>query len=92
MISTQNPYITILKERQPEVYKKRFIDQDGHLGYETITENEENFVKQGFKLIKHLGIEKWYLLHQSVYSKMANVGGRAGATPSFGSNCSRSLI
>jgi ubiquinone/menaquinone biosynthesis C-methylase UbiE len=82
-IETQNPYISILKKSQPEIYRREFIDHDGHLGYETIAQNEGNFIRHSFKLVRHLGIEKWYLLHQSVYSKMAHIGGWAGRYAKF---------
>lgn len=69
-VETRNPLIAWIRGRRPDLYKKLFIDGDGHLGYEPIAVNEQRFVRHGFELIRSNPMERTPLQSTSVYKKM----------------------
>lgn len=69
-VETNNPLISKYKMRNMALYKKLFIDGDGHLGYEYPEENIGAFEKNGFKVERHQGMEKTWLQSPSVYAKL----------------------
>ena len=69
-VETGNPLITWIRGLRPDLYQKLFIDSDGHFGYETITVNEQRFVRHGFELIRSNPMERTPLQSTSVYKKM----------------------
>lgn len=77
-IDTVHPYISAFKTKHPAEYKKQFIDKDGHLGYQTVQENESIFTANNFRVIKHFGVEKTLFLQVSVFTKMQYLSGLTG--------------
>lgn len=69
-VETQNPLIRRYKEKAPQLYKRLFIDGDGHWGYQRPAENMKMFEGAGFRVVKHQGMEKSWILSASVYSKL----------------------
>lgn len=69
-VETENPLISWIRGRRPDLYKKLFIDGDGHLGYEPIAVNEQRFVRYGFELVRSNPMERTPLQSSSVYKKM----------------------
>ena len=76
-VETQNPLIRHYRESNPGLYKKQFLDGDGHIGYQCPEENMELFKSAGFRIVNHRGMEKTWLQSPSAYSKLASFGGRA---------------
>lgn len=81
-VETHNPLIEHYKCRDPEAYRRLFLDADGHVGYETPDENSSTFEAAGFSVLEHRGLEKTPLQPASVYDKLAAFGGRLA--PLFG--------
>lgn len=69
-VETTNPLIAWIRRLRPDLYKKLFIDGDGHLGYEPIGVNEQRFVRHGFELVRSNPMERSPLQSTSVYKKM----------------------
>jgi len=69
-VETSNPLIAAAKRSNPDLYKKLFLDQDGHVGYETPQKNKELFMKHGFRILEHRGMEKTYIQSSAVYEKL----------------------
>lgn len=74
-IETNNPLIRRYKEKDSALYKKLFIDGDGHVGYQWPAENIEIFKSGGFHVLEHKGMEKTWLQSPSAYVKLAAFGG-----------------
>jgi hypothetical protein len=70
-VETENPLIRKFKQRNYQLYKKLFIDGDGHLGYQTPDDNVKLYEQAGFGILKHLGLEKTWFQSPSVYAKLA---------------------
>lgn len=45
-------------KKYPALYRKYFVDQDGHIGLESINDNVARFTKAGFKQIKAIPLYK----------------------------------
>ena len=69
-VTTLNPLIHFAKKRNPDLYRKLFLDKDGHLGYQTPKANKDLFLEQGFKILEHKGMEKTVIQSPSVYEKL----------------------
>ncbi len=60
-VETENPLIWKFKERDIALYKTLFINGDGHLGYQTPSENLKIYKQVGFQVLKQQGLEKTWL-------------------------------
>lgn len=78
-VASHNPLIMAMIASQPDLYRKEFIEQDGHLGYETAETNEAVFKAAGFQILRSLPMERSPLQSPSVYQKLANWPGLGGA-------------
>ena len=74
-VETMNPLISRYKNSNLKLYNELFIDSDGHIGYQSPTENLNLFKRQGFKIHEHHGLEKTWLQSASTFSKLAKFGG-----------------
>jgi ubiquinone/menaquinone biosynthesis C-methylase UbiE len=70
-VETQNPLINYFKKRNFDLYKEHFLDQDGHIGYHTISENIKIFTNNKFSVQKNIPLEKTFIMGSSVYYKLA---------------------
>lgn len=76
-VETDNPLIRRYKARNPDLYKRLFIEGDGHLGYQWPAENRAHFEAAGFRILEQRGMEKTFLQSPSAYTKLAEfVGGK----------------
>ncbi|WP_455387543.1 class I SAM-dependent methyltransferase [Petrachloros mirabilis] len=78
-VETDNPLIRQYKQTNSPLYRKLFLEGDGHLGYQRPLDNLAIFEKAGFRVVEHQGLEKTWLQSPSVYTKLAQfgtVGGR----------------
>lgn len=73
-VETENPLIRRYKKRNGALYKKLFIERDGHLGYQRPAENLAMFEGAGFRVVEHQGMEKTWLQSPSAYTKLAQFG------------------
>lgn len=73
-VETKNPIISRYKRKNMTLYKKLFIEGDGHYGYQSPAENSAIFEEAGFRIIKHQGMEKTWLQSASAYTKLAQFG------------------
>lgn len=76
-VETRNPLIQYYKSRDQALYKKLFIEGDGHLGYQRPQTNIDAFKAAGFRVLEQIGMEKTWLQSPSAYDKLAQFGGRA---------------
>jgi SAM-dependent methyltransferase len=74
-VETANPLIRYYKSRNPGLYKKLFIEGDGHIGYQWPRENRTLFVKAGLRILEQRGMEKTPLQSPSAYIKLARFPG-----------------
>lgn len=74
-VETDNPLIRKYKNRDPALYRKLFIEGDGHLGYQWPDENLALFRAAGFQILKHSGLDKTWVQASSTYSKLAQFAG-----------------
>lgn len=77
-VETNNPLIKKIKTRYKNFYEKEFIENDGHLGYQTPQENEYIFRNNGFMLKKQIGIETTYFQTPSVFNKIGKLNSSLG--------------
>lgn len=77
-IETRNPLISAMRNADPGKYQKLFLDNDGHVGYESFARNIEYFRDAGFEVEKSIGIEKTPFLATSALSKFAEWETRYG--------------
>ena len=73
-VETENPLIIKFKNKDGQLYKKLFIDGDGHLGYQTPDENLKLYKHACFNIIRHQGLEKTYFQSPASYEKLARFG------------------
>ena len=87
-VETDNPLIRKYKNRNPALYRKLFLDDDGHLGYQWPSENIAMFKSAGFLIDEHRGLEKTSVQGSSVYIKLAQFpgGGHLKAFSHLGSH------
>jgi SAM-dependent methyltransferase len=76
-VETDNPLISHCRRGSPELYRRQFLEADGHLGYQTPDENQRIFRAAGLSVLEHRGLEKTPIQPASVYTKLATFGGRA---------------
>lgn len=72
-IYTNNKTISKIRLNHPEFYQQKFLDIDGHLGYESVTANLGLF-KKYFNQVQIRGIEKSIFMTSSVYFKLSQLG------------------
>lgn len=75
-VETNNPVIRHYRAREPMLYRRLFIDGDGHMGYESPTANAEQFRVAGFSIIERRGMEKSFVQSPAAFTKLAEFGGR----------------
>jgi SAM-dependent methyltransferase len=75
-VETQSPLIERYKRRDAQLYRRLFIEGDGHWGYETLEANRAVFEGAGLRVVQHAGLEKTPLQSASVFSKLAEFDGR----------------
>jgi len=73
-VETENPFISRFKRLNFPLYKKLFIDGDGHVGFQHHMDNIGLFEAAGFQVVKHQGMEKTWLQSPSTYTKLAQFG------------------
>ena len=71
-VETENPLISFYKKKDPDLYKKNFLEIDGHIGYHTIETNKEILHKNNFIIKKNIGLQKTFFQEPSVYEKLLN--------------------
>jgi ubiquinone/menaquinone biosynthesis C-methylase UbiE len=69
-VETSNPFIKYFKKKSSYLYKKLFLDKDGHIGYHLPEDNINLFKDSGFNIVKHRGLEKTFIQSPSVYIKL----------------------
>jgi SAM-dependent methyltransferase len=69
---SQNPCFRWFR-RQPQLYQRCFIDNDGHVGLETATVNLARFARQGFAKVAGVGLNRT-LQHLPFYTWIAPYG------------------
>ncbi len=77
-IETQNKVIGKIKQKDMAFYQKEFLDHDGHLGYQTPSENSHAMTANGFQIIENIGVEKTVFQSASVFEKLSKLGGASG--------------
>lgn len=83
-VQTENRLVDKLKKFDRELYKKLFLDGDGHFGYETPEKNRQEFIETGFKVVKHFGMERTWIQSNSVYEKIRSLKGVVGLVGRIG--------
>ncbi len=73
-IETCNPLIGHFRKQRQDLYRKLFLEGDGHIGYQTPRANLEVIRNAGFKIVAQAPMEKTALQSPSVYSKLAQFG------------------
>src|SRR5690606_23474997 len=76
-LETDNPLIAHYRRKDPPLYRKLFIEGDGHVGYQTSADNAALFRAAGFGELERRGFEKTPIQSASVYEKLAEFGGPA---------------
>ncbi|HEX4303163.1 MAG TPA: methyltransferase domain-containing protein [Rhizomicrobium sp.] len=76
-VATHNPLISWLRARNPQLYQASFLDADGHIGYQSVAQNEALFLKHGLRITKSHSLERTPLQSTSVYLKMKRWNGSA---------------
>ena len=75
-----------------QLYKKLFIEKDGHLGYETPQENLERFKAAGYIIEKHFGMERTWMQSNSVFEKFGKLHGWKGLLGRVGNLTSKNTL
>lgn len=74
-VKTNNPLIRRYKGQNSALYKKLFIEGDGHWGYQWPADNRAYFEAAGFRVLEDRGMEKTFLQSASAYTKLAQFEG-----------------
>lgn len=77
-VATKNRLINKIKRFSQNFYQREFIDRDGHFGYESVDKNAQRFMKHGFTIEKHFGMERTIFQSASVYEKLSRISGLSG--------------
>ncbi len=89
-VETDNPLIRHYKSVDPALYKRQFIDGDGHYGYERPRDNQSTFEAGGFRIIEHRGLEKTWFQSPAAYVKLRAYEDRLERLFALGSAMGRS--
>jgi len=92
-VDTQNPLVAHMRRVDRALYSRLFLEQDGHVGYQSLDENKAIFQSVGFQVLRHFGMERTPVQSTSVYEKLSqwptgirvigSVGRRFGTRPWF---------
>ena len=74
-VDTENPLIRHFRGKDSARYWRLFIEQDGHVGYQSLATNIELISSAGLCVEKEAGLEKTWLQGASVYDKLATFPG-----------------
>lgn len=74
-LENQNPLISAYRKKYPKKYIEEFLEQDGHLGYQTLEANEEIFREENFKIIKNIPLQRSLFQSSSVFKKLKKADG-----------------
>jgi SAM-dependent methyltransferase len=77
-VETANPLIAAYRERAPDLYRREFLDNDGHIGYQPLAENDRIFRAAGLSLLRSVALERLPLQADSVWGKLGKWPGRRG--------------
>jgi SAM-dependent methyltransferase len=91
-VETQNELVGLLKKDNPQRYQELFLDGDGHFGYETPQVNKDRFLKHGFEIVKHFGMERTWIQSNSVFEKLRHLNGITGFIGKVGNSISTGRI
>ena len=69
-IETNNPMIRHFKAQDEILYRRQFLEGDGHIGYHSSAKNEDIFLDAGFVILNRRGFEKTLLQSPSAYAKL----------------------
>lgn len=72
-LKTDNPFVNYYARKDNKSYKKYFLENDGHVGYETFKKNQENFIAAGFNIKKNLSLQKTFIQEPSIYIKFSSI-------------------
>jgi SAM-dependent methyltransferase len=73
-VETRNPLIARYRSASPELYRRLFLEGDGHVGYQSSETNLALFRSSGFQVVSRRGMEKTWLLSPSALGKLAKMG------------------
>jgi SAM-dependent methyltransferase len=68
-VETNNPLIRRLKRRDLAMYRKLYIENEHHYGYQLPSENRALFEAAGFLILEHRGKEKTWILSPWEYER-----------------------
>jgi SAM-dependent methyltransferase len=91
-VATANGFIRALRNRDGKRYQELFLDQDGHVGYQTAAENVELIQASGFRIRQHTPMERSWLQSPSVYTKAAAWEGFLGRLGRLGSRLGSGIL
>jgi SAM-dependent methyltransferase len=69
-IASENPLYRRLRRRDPALFKKLFVDREGHLGWESVEANRALFEVSGFRVLENLGREKTPFIQAAMYERV----------------------
>lgn len=70
-VETKNPLLRLFLSRQPERYRRLFLESDEHVGYRPFAATVQLMRENGFRIRAYLGNEKTIFMDPSVYSKLS---------------------
>ncbi len=70
-ISTDNPLIARYRKISPARYEELFKENDGHIGYQTSSENRRIFESMDYDMMAQKGMEKTVIQSPACYEKLA---------------------
>ena len=91
-METSNGLIDMARTAAPEKYQTDFLDGDGHIGYETVDENTQHFESNGFRVVRHIGMERTWIQSVSAYKKLGDFPGLAGTIGKLARTASRGRL
>lgn len=77
-VETGNPLIAWYRDSRPDLYKAEFLDNDGHIGYQPLKDNDAIFRGAGFTLLHSVALERLPLQAASVWGKFGKWPGKRG--------------
>jgi SAM-dependent methyltransferase len=70
-VTTENPLINHFRSKDSARYQQLFVEQDGHVGYQSLAANVELISSADLCVETEEGLEKTWLQGASVYEKLA---------------------
>jgi SAM-dependent methyltransferase len=74
-LDSGNPLVRAMRKRNEALYRRLFIENEHHWGYQTLDENRVLFEQGGFRMLEHRGKQKTWILSASTYDKVQHFGG-----------------